>query len=69
MKEYKAALQHVREREDLQKKEHEVMSTLSIIIVQLQHIQAASSVKPLLCSIFGTDSHESDAFLSLLPVH
>lgn len=67
MKEYKAALQHVGEREDLQKKEHEVMSTLSIIIVQ--HIQAASSVKPLLCSIFGTDSHESGIFLSLLPVH
>lgn len=69
MKENKAALQHVGEREDLQKKEQEVLSSLSIIIAQLQHIQATSSLKTLLYSIFGTDGHESDAFSPLLPAH
>lgn len=39
VKEYKAALQHVREGEDLQKKEQEVMSTVYITVVP--HNQAA----------------------------
>lgn len=67
VEQYKAALQHVREWEDLQKKECEVMSTLEIVIVQLQHIQAASSLKTLLYSISGTDSYKRDAFYPSLP--
>lgn len=58
VKEHQAALQHVREWEDLQEKEQEVMSTVYITLVQ--HNQAAL-YRQLLCSILRAASQESDA--------
>lgn len=62
VKEHKAALQHVREWEDLQKKEHKVISIVYITVVQ--HNQAALYRH----FVLRAASQESDAFsLDLYP--
>lgn len=72
VEENEAALQHVREWEDLQKKEHEVMSTVYFTLVQHnqaaleRHCFVALSKQPGVRCIFS--SHLS-RFSPLLPNH